>query len=237
MNIGVVGDYPLIRNKRELELLLNTIPAHPRPKVELEQYITPSTLASTLLWIAEFHFGDLSGKRVLDLGAGTGRLGLGAVLLGANVAILVDIDQDSLLVARDWAQEKGLYSRVDLVVADVRHLPFRGHPLFDTVLQNPPFGVHRRGTDTSFVRAALKFSNKVYSVHKESASQYILAFLEREGFRVEVIYRDKMCIPPMFYWHRKRMHCFTVVVVRAEKLEKPERSKPENSKIRNPQDT
>ncbi|QOJ78165.1 methyltransferase [Infirmifilum lucidum] len=217
MRIEVGGDYPLIKHKRELELLLNTIPAHPRPKVELEQYITPSTLASTLLWIAEFHFSDLSDKKVLDLGAGTGRLGLGAVLLGANIATLVDIDQDSLLVARDWAREKGLYSRVDLVVADVSHLPFRGTLLFDTVIQNPPFGVHRRGADVSFVRGALKFSNKVYSVHKESASQYVLTFLEREGFRVEVIYRDRVCLPPMFYWHRKRMHCFTVVVVRAEK--------------------
>jgi len=206
-----------VRRKRELELALNTIPPHPRPRVELEQYATPSTLASTLLWIAEFHFGDISGKKVLDLGSGTGRLGIGAILLGASVATLLDIDPDSLEVAKKWSQDAGVYAFLDLVAADVNELPFRENFSFETVIQNPPFGVHRKGSDVAFLRSALLCARVVYSIHKETSLEYILSVVRRWGAQATVLHRDRICLPPMFEWHRNRVHCFRVAVIRIER--------------------
>lgn len=37
---------------------------------------------------------------------------------------------------------------------------------FDTVLQNPPFGVQKRGADRRFLEKALAAANTVYSLHK-----------------------------------------------------------------------
>lgn len=200
--------------KRELERILNTIPPHPKPKSHLEQYPTPSTLASTLLWLAEHHYGDVSGKLVLDLGAGTGRLGLGAALLGASQVILLDIDSDALRSAWSWAKDNEVDLHVDLLVGDVNSLPLRENLSFDTVLQNPPFGVHRRGYDLLFVRTALERAKVVYSIHKESASKYVIEVVNRLGFTAETLFKDRICIPWMFEWHRKKRHCFGVVVLR-----------------------
>ena len=54
---------------------------------------------------------DLVGKTVLDVGCGSGILGLCALLLGANWAELVDIDSQATDVAKHNAQINGLTSR------------------------------------------------------------------------------------------------------------------------------
>lgn len=51
---------------------------------------------------------NLSGASVLDYGCGTGVLGLGALLLGAEAAVGVDCDFASLLLARANAARNGL---------------------------------------------------------------------------------------------------------------------------------
>ena len=73
----------LIR-KLDLELFLGSLEVMPNPKWELEQYTTPEQIAANMLYIAAYTHGDIVGKRVLDLGCGTGRLGLGAAFLGAE---------------------------------------------------------------------------------------------------------------------------------------------------------
>ena len=52
-----------------------------------------------MLYIAAYTNNDIIGKRVLDLGCGTGRLGLGAAFLGAETVLGVDIDKSALKVA------------------------------------------------------------------------------------------------------------------------------------------
>ena len=60
-----------ITRKKHLEMRLQSIPSHPKPKVNLEQYTTPSIIASDLVWNA-FSLGDIDGKNIFDLGCGTG---------------------------------------------------------------------------------------------------------------------------------------------------------------------
>jgi len=76
--------------QRKLEIILQQAKVFESPSAELEQYNTPATVAARLLQFAFLH-GDIAGKRVVDLGCGTGVLALGAALLG-GVATGVDSD-------------------------------------------------------------------------------------------------------------------------------------------------
>ena len=53
----------------------------------------------------ESGFGDFEGKRVIDLGAGTGMLSIGAALLGASHVLALDIDPEALEVAQQNVDE------------------------------------------------------------------------------------------------------------------------------------
>lgn len=57
---------------------------------------------------------DLTGKRVLDVGCGSGILGLSALLLGAKTAELIDIDKQATDVALHNAQINGLIAKCSI---------------------------------------------------------------------------------------------------------------------------
>ena len=63
--------------RKELECYLEEVKQFSHPKIELEQYPTDPHLAASVLYTAHTSFGDLSGKSVLDLGAGCGVLSIG----------------------------------------------------------------------------------------------------------------------------------------------------------------
>src|SRR5690349_10623903 len=81
--------------KAELERALERIPRHPSPHPELEQYRTPPAIAAALLLGAHAD-GAIVGKRVLDLGCGTGTFAIGAALLGARLATGVEVDSHAV---------------------------------------------------------------------------------------------------------------------------------------------
>ena len=80
--MGSATQKRLIR-KLDLERFLSTIKPHSNPKANLEQYTITESTAATMLYLAAYTYCDIIGKRVLDLGCGTGRLALGAAFLGA----------------------------------------------------------------------------------------------------------------------------------------------------------
>jgi len=201
--------------KRELELILERVPEIPRPRVELEQYTIDSRLAATILWIAEFSYSDIYDRLVLDLGCGTARLLIGALILGARYGVGVDIDRTSLNLARDFLADSNLYTKADLICADIEHLPIRVSNA--TTVQNPPFGVHRKGYDVLFLRMAIEVSNVVYSVHKKSSIDYVLKELEEMDLSTKIVLVDKVMLPPRMPFHIKRMHEVEIAVVRVEK--------------------
>lgn len=53
---------------------------------------------------------NLKGKTVIDVGCGSGILGLSALLLGAKRAVLVDFDAQAVAAARENAALNGLES-------------------------------------------------------------------------------------------------------------------------------
>ena len=95
---------------------------------------------------------------------------------------------------------------------------------FDTVLQNPPFGVQKRHADRRFLEKALELGNAVYSLHNHpvfdkqlmsrlkansgqlvqaEASAFIQRFVEKRSGHVEAVYALPLTISRIFDFHTK----------------------------------
>ena len=85
-------------SKGALEIALSAIEGFKNPKVSLEQYMTDSRIASGVLWDAALR-GDI-GKVIVDLGCGTGILGIGCMLLGAEKVVFLESDSSVLDVCK-----------------------------------------------------------------------------------------------------------------------------------------
>ena len=108
----------MFMKKRQLEMALQEIPSHSMPKIDLEQYSTPSVIASDVLWHAH-SLGDLDGMKVADLGCGTGIFAIGAVLMGAVDVVGVDIDEDSISTADLQAFKMGISESATFLSCDI----------------------------------------------------------------------------------------------------------------------
>jgi len=213
--------------KLELEMLLSQIEPHPSPKPSLEQYTISVDIAATMLHIAAYSYGDIVGKTVLDLGCGTGRLALGAAFLGAKQVVGVDIDKDAIKMAFENSVRANLKEKVQWITGDIDAI----HGNFDTVLQNPPFGVQRRKADRKFLEKALETGKIIYSLHKcpekdnafikklkasktsvasVTPSPFLKNFIEGRGGKIKAVYAMIMTIPHMFSFHTKSKHEFVV---------------------------
>jgi len=226
----------LIR-KLDLEMLLSKIEQHPSPKPSLEQYTIPADVAATMLYIAAYTYNNIIDKTVLDLGCGTGRLALGAAFLGATRITGVDINKTAVRTAFKNSKKIGLSNKVQWVVADIDAI----HGKFDTVLQNPPFGIQKRKADRKFLKKALEVGDSIYSLHKSSQngkafikklkasgtnavpvppSPFVKRFVEGHNGRINAVFAMLMTIPHMFSFHTKRKHEFVVDLYVIERSEK-----------------
>jgi putative methylase len=200
--------------KRDLDRALSEIEAHPLPNAYLEQYTTPSKVAAEILYLTAYVYDDIIDKTVMDLGCGTGRLAIGAALLGAREVFGVDVDRVAVRVAQKNAEIMGVKEKTHWIVANIGVV--KG--TFDTVLQNPPFGVQRRRADRRFITKSLELSSTIYSFHKggESNREFIKRFIEGHGGRVTNIFPLKMEIPRIFKFHTKRKRSIQVDLYRIE---------------------
>jgi len=80
------------------------------------------------------------GRRVLDLFAGTGALGLEALSRGAARAVFIDDFAASRALIRENAETLGLTGQIKIWRRDATRLgPCRGEP-FDLIFADPPYG-------------------------------------------------------------------------------------------------
>ncbi len=205
-----------ITRKKHLEMRLQNIPSHPNPKVNLEQYTTPSVIASDLVWNA-FSLGDIDGKNILDLGCGTGIFAIASALMGANLAVGVDIDDDSINLANEFSCNLNV-DNLKFIQSDISD--FNCEFNVDTVFQNPPFGSQRKadsGQDLKFVKKAIELkSNVLYSFHMASTEDFLINFYSENNLDISHIFRYNFPIPKIYDFHTKENQNVNVIVIRAE---------------------
>lgn len=178
------------------------------PAAAREQYVTPPSLASHLLTLADRQ-GDLEGL-VVDLGCGTGVLGVGAAVAGAR-AVGVDVDAAPLAVARRNAARLEVASATSWVLGDVATLPL--DLASATVVMNPPFGAQRRGADRPFLSAATEIADAVYSIHNAGSRSFVEAYVDGE---ITHAYEASLTIPHRFDFHDEERREISVEVYRID---------------------
>lgn len=204
-----------ITRKKHLEMKLQSIPNHPKPKVGLEQYTTPATIASDLVWNA-FSLGDIENRNVVDLGCGTGVFAIASALMGSASSVGVDVDGDSISLAFD-VKDKLNVDNADFIVGDI--CEFNPASDVDTVFQNPPFGSQKKadsGQDLKFVDKAIDLNPYVlYSFHMASTQDFLIGYYEDNNLEITHIFRYNFPIPKIYDFHTKEKRNVDVIVIRA----------------------
>ncbi len=208
MGLGLSGVLPLstTMKKRKLDMILERLEGFSSPNPSLEQYQTPATIASELLYSALLR-GDLEGT-VCDLGCGTGVLAIGAALLGARAVVGVEMDPSALRIARENARRLGV--EVHFVRGDVATVALRG---VATVVMNPPFGAQRgSGGDRAFLRKAMETAEVIYSIHNAGSEGFIRRFVE--PCKVEDVKKIPFPLRRSFKFHSRDVKIIEVELYR-----------------------
>ncbi len=99
--------------------------------------IRPTTdmVKESLFNIIQF---DIEGRRVLDLFAGTGQLGIEALSRGALSVVFVDESNDAIKLIRDNVKNIGFEDKATVTRGDATAFLKRGES-FDVIFLDPPF--------------------------------------------------------------------------------------------------
>jgi putative methylase len=176
------------------------------PNLKLEQYPVSPGAAAELLYIAGFEHTDLRGN-IIDLGTGTGRLAIGAALMGSERITGVDTDRKALTLARANADTAGV--EVDWIESTIDKI----HGSYDTVIMNPPYGTRTIHADVKFLDTAFRLAPVIYSIHKSSTRDYLAKYVQSDH-TIDIVRSMKMEIPHLFNFHSKSWKSVEVDLLR-----------------------
>ena len=86
---------------------------------------------------------DLEGRRILDLFAGSGQMGLEALSRGAESVMFIDSAREAIEVVKENARATGFFDRSRFLVSDYRNYIRKasGKESFDLVFIDPPYAM------------------------------------------------------------------------------------------------
>jgi putative methylase len=202
-------------DRRELERRLDAVAGFDSPRAALEQYPTPPDVAAHLLHVAAMQ-GDLADRTVVDLGAGTGVLALGAALLGPARVVALERDADAIDTGRANAERVRSPVPVEWVRADATRPPLSVTDA--TVVANPPFGAQtgQEGADRAFLAAASAVSRVSYTLHNAGSRDFVESFAADHGGTVTHAFRVRFDLERQFAFHTDERREIDALAVRVE---------------------
>ena len=194
---ALTGDMRL----RTLAMQLSKMAPHPCTNANLEQYSTDGDLAAR--WLADIAaFNDIfDGCSVVDLGSGNGVLGLGALMMGASSATLVEIDEEACAVCAGNATDLGVEDRVEIVRAEVGVVDLDMSSA-DLVITNPPWGRQIERADRPFLEAILSAGITAHLMHSAEV-RHIQPIFEAAGWDVERYGEADFALPAAYEHHAR----------------------------------
>lgn len=206
--------------KGKLAILLSKLKGFQESKTSEEQYLTDSEIAATVLMNANI-LGDFADKCVADLGAGTGLLGIGALLLGAKQAVFVEKDAPALAIAREnyentqkeWQVGKATFYEQDIC-------EFSPNPdlKIDVVIMNPPFGTKTEHADKKFLETAFKTAPIVYSFHKTTTRKFVEAIAKDSRYKITHYWDFEFPLKQTMKFHSQRIKRIAVTAYRFQQI-------------------
>ena len=194
----------------ELERRLETVKGFSTPSSRLEQYQTPASLAARLLFHAAMK-GDIGGKRIGDLGCGTGILSIGAALLGASEVVGIDADENAIALAHENAGRFGM--EIKFLAGNAGDPDtIRRIGSVDTVVMNPPFGSQKVHADRPFIDIALQVAPITYGIFNAGSKQFIESYIAGRG-RVKEIIGGFLPIRRTFSFHTREIKEIAVEIM------------------------
>ncbi len=90
---------------------------------------------------------DIEGRRVLDLFAGSGQMGLEAMSRGAAAAMFVDASGDAMNIVKANAQKTGFFKDCRFLISDYRNYirKAKEKDAWDLIFIDPPYGMDCAG--------------------------------------------------------------------------------------------
>jgi putative methylase len=205
-----------ISSKKALAVLLSRLEGFLEPKVKVEQYNTDAEIAAEVLWQA--YMRQDIGKVSVDLGCGTGILGIGLLVLGAEKVYFIDSDEDSLEIAKKnlskIKSETYVYGEAIFRCQDIGIFNEKA----DFVIENPPFGVKVRHSDKIFLNKAFEVGDVIYSFHKSESKSFIKSFSEDNGFKVTEVWDFDFPLKATMSFHSRRIKRIEVSCFRLERI-------------------
>lgn len=201
-----------ITTKKQLAITLSKLEQLENPLAAFEQYSTNSEIAATILWNYGIT-GEFNDKVIADLGAGTGILGIGCLLLGAKKIYFVESDEAALNICKK--NYKTLKSEFELGKA----VFFLGkiqefNNYCDIVIQNPPFGTKKKHADKNFLKKAFSLAPIIYTFHKASTDEFIRKIVSSNNYCITNEWLFKFPIKKTQVFHKKPVKKILVKVYR-----------------------
>ena len=159
---------------------------------DLEQYATEGNLAAE--WLAAMAgFGDLEGRAVVDVGAGNGILGFGALMLGASSVRLIEADPYVAEVAKRNAAKAG--ADVEVMVHVVQSAGDLGSVGEAVLISNPPWGVQTTAADRPILEAMFTSEAEVIHLMHHADAVHVEAMAKSHGWQSEDVLRATFRLP------------------------------------------
>jgi len=204
-----------IGSKGALAVVLSGLQAFIEPKVRVEQYVTDAEIAAEVLW--NVRMSDDIWKVSVDLGCGTGILGIGMLLLGNEKVYFVDSDESAIKVAKQnlgkVESEYNVTGEAVFLCKDIEDF----NETVDIVVQNPPFGTKVKHMDKIFLQKAFTLSSVVYSFHKSTSKDFISKFSTENRFEVTNIWDFNFPLKATYGHHTKKIKRIKVSCFRIER--------------------
>ncbi len=195
-------------------------------KIKLEQYTTDAISTVDFIYFIGVDNQDIIGNIIIDIGAGTGRLGLTALLFGALSLVAIEKDKDAIEILKTNAKQFDLLEKILIIEGDVEEISKNETKIKEIsekitdfhkdfisnnanpskiVIMNPPFGIHKKGADRSFLQLSTFLSEKIYSIHfsNEKNRIFIKKFMKERGFLIDSIHSQKLFIKGTYNFHKK----------------------------------